>query len=234
MGLSSTLSQLYACSKDAIMINVDHSVCLMLGTSFDPAYFLHIQTLPAHLDPDSNVLATSDLQLLLHRHLKVPSPRGIVRFQPISPDFVSTQGTTFSQLARPPPAPVPARAQSAQPPAAPRAEILVNPAIPPSDSANNVLLGQIETMSQAGSVRGVSPAAPPSRRAYSPTKDWHGPASARRYRSENLGRSEEDDTGYSDETDSEAGSAAEPPPAIARAREAGGSKRRSFFGILGR
>lgn len=194
--LSTLLSQLYSCSQDVILINVEHSVCLLLGSSFDPAYFLHISTIPEQLSAQANRYNTNEIQKSLQRLLKVPSNRGIVRFQPISGDNVGTRNTTVSELnsrgprnhlrhTRP-------QSRGADTIAS-IASFNNNPLMPSSASAYDVLTEQIASMSDIGgsSIRsgGSSPERHPS-----PSRDWYDhhhdtygrPQQRRRIHSDNL------------------------------------------------
>ncbi|KAF2148330.1 hypothetical protein K461DRAFT_60988 [Myriangium duriaei CBS 260.36] len=171
--LSSLLAQLYACTQEAIMINIDHSVCLMLGSSFDPAYFLHLSTVPVHMDRHSNGYNTNEIQRFLHRILKVPGHRGMVRFQPISEDNVGTKNTTVTNLNQRLSRPRSRRARTHS-----RANTMTsltshynNPIIPSSASAHDVLNEQITSLSDKGGSSIRSGISSHSKQNVSPTRD---------------------------------------------------------------
>lgn len=181
--LSSLLTQLYVCSQESIMINLDHSVCLMLGSGFDPAYFMHISTTPRQMDLHANGVNTNEIQKFLHRMLKVPAHRGIIRFQPMSEDNVGTKGTTVTNLN----AHIsPERNRRIRPQSrggdntASFVSQSKNPTLPTTFFAHSILDEQIMTMSERGDSSIRSGMTSHSRRDTSPPQDEHRSSPARR------------------------------------------------------
>ncbi|PNS15142.1 hypothetical protein CAC42_8143 [Sphaceloma murrayae] len=149
--LSNLLAGIYFCSQDGIIINVDHSACLMMAASFDPAYMLTITTTPDQLDFDVNNTNTTQIQRLMHQILSVPAHRGLLRFQPILEENVGTAGGTVAHLNHRTPRHLYDARRAVSP--GPENEGFgiangTNPAAPPPALANKVLRQQISSMSE--------------------------------------------------------------------------------------
>lgn len=83
------------------MINVDHSACLLLAGSFEPAYILTITTLPSQLQPTTNKRNAALIQSFMADILSVPPERGVLRFKPIPEENLATNGVTiFGEMER--------------------------------------------------------------------------------------------------------------------------------------
>jgi hypothetical protein len=99
--MSYTLSQRYSRPESSIMVNVDHSACLLLAGSFEPAYILTISALPSQLQPVTNKRNSALIQSFMAEILAVPPERGILRFHPILEENLATNGTTvFGEIER--------------------------------------------------------------------------------------------------------------------------------------
>ncbi|KAF4550714.1 Hypothetical protein D9617_16g015030 [Elsinoe fawcettii] len=149
--LSQLLARIYFCAQDGIMINVDHSACLMLASSFDPAYMLTITTTPNQLEYDINVTNTIEMQRLMHQVLSVPTHRGLVRFQSILEENVGMTGSTVAHLNHRTPRQLYDARQAISPGLEndePGLANGFNPMAPPPSSANKVLRQQISSMSE--------------------------------------------------------------------------------------
>ncbi|GAB7353152.1 hypothetical protein MBLNU459_g3686t1 [Dothideomycetes sp. NU459] len=92
--MSYHLSTRYSRSESSIMINVDHSACLLLAGSFEPAYILTISALPSQLQPTTNKRNAALIQSFMADILSVPPERGILRFKPIPEENLATNGAT--------------------------------------------------------------------------------------------------------------------------------------------
>lgn len=77
------------------MVLVDHSACLLLSGSFDPAYILTITALSSQLQPTSNKRNAALIQSFMADIISVPSERGIVRFAAIPEENYAINGTTL-------------------------------------------------------------------------------------------------------------------------------------------
>lgn len=86
----------YAKPQASVMITIDHSTCLLLGATFEPAYILAITALPSELQPESNRQNISQIQSFMGDILGVSPERGIVNFVATSPENYGTNGTTIS------------------------------------------------------------------------------------------------------------------------------------------
>lgn len=93
--LSHHLAARYARSDSAIMIQVDHSVCLALGGTFDPCYILNLTTGPSQMGPIMNRRNAALIQSFLADILGVPAERGVVKFQPSPEENFAYNGTTL-------------------------------------------------------------------------------------------------------------------------------------------
>ncbi|THX81793.1 hypothetical protein D6D04_03887 [Aureobasidium pullulans] len=99
--MSYNLSQRYSRPESSIMVNVEHSACLLLAGSFEPAYILTITALPSQLQPVTNKRNSALIQSFMADILAVPPERGILRFQPIAEENLATNGTTvFGEIER--------------------------------------------------------------------------------------------------------------------------------------
>ncbi|KAL8641432.1 MAG: hypothetical protein Q9228_001751 [Teloschistes exilis] len=92
--LSQHLSQRYRRPLSSIFITLNHSECLLFAGSFDSAYILTITALPAHLQPVTNKRNAAMIQTFMSDSLGVSPDRGIIRFNPISEEYLAHNGTT--------------------------------------------------------------------------------------------------------------------------------------------
>lgn len=93
---SDHLAQRFQRSTSAIVLSLVHSACLIYGGSFDPAYILTISALPSFVQASTNKRNAALIQAFLAGALRVPEPRGIVRFCAIVEDNLATNGMTVS------------------------------------------------------------------------------------------------------------------------------------------
>jgi len=77
------------------MITVNHSACLLLGGSFEPAYVLTITALPSQIQPATNKRNAALVQSFMSDVLSVSADRGIVRFHAIEEYNLATNGRTM-------------------------------------------------------------------------------------------------------------------------------------------
>ncbi|KAK4972629.1 hypothetical protein LTR28_011998, partial [Elasticomyces elasticus] len=93
--LSYHLSTRFARPESSIMINVDHSACLLLSGSFEPAYILTICALPSLVQPTTNKRNAAMIQSFMSDILSVAPDRGILKFTPIAEENLATDGATM-------------------------------------------------------------------------------------------------------------------------------------------
>lgn len=93
--LSLHLAARYTRPDSAIMVQVDHSVCLALGGNFDPCYILNVTTGPSQMGPVMNKRNAALIQSFMADILSVPPERGIVKFQPVPEENFAYNGTTL-------------------------------------------------------------------------------------------------------------------------------------------
>ncbi|KAK7517867.1 hypothetical protein IWZ03DRAFT_377314 [Phyllosticta citriasiana] len=92
--LSSQLSQRFQRPEASIMISLQHSTCLLLSGSFEPAYVLSITTVPSLVQPVTNKRNAALLQQFLDEILNVTPERGVIRFHPLEEANLATNGRT--------------------------------------------------------------------------------------------------------------------------------------------
>ncbi|OCL06041.1 hypothetical protein AOQ84DRAFT_355678 [Glonium stellatum] len=92
--LSYHLSTRYQRPESSIMITVNHSACLLLSGSFEPAYILTVTALPVQIQPTVNKRNAALIQSFMSDILGVTADRGIVRFQTIPEENLAIGGRT--------------------------------------------------------------------------------------------------------------------------------------------
>jgi hypothetical protein len=93
-GLSHNLSSRYQRPESSILVTLTHSVCLLLGGSFDPAYVMTITALPSQVQPVTNKRNTILLAKLLEESLGVPPVRGLIKFVGVQEENLAFNGKT--------------------------------------------------------------------------------------------------------------------------------------------
>ena len=78
-----------------MMITVNHSACLLLGGSFEPAYILTVTALPVQIQPTINKRNAALIQSFMSDTLGVTPDRGIIRFQTIPEENMAISGRTI-------------------------------------------------------------------------------------------------------------------------------------------
>lgn len=99
--MSYHLSTRFARPESSIMINIDHSACLLLAGSFEPAYILTISALPSQVQPTLNKRNAALIQSFMVDVLSVAADRGIIRFIPVPEANLAINGATvFGEIER--------------------------------------------------------------------------------------------------------------------------------------
>ncbi|OCK81618.1 hypothetical protein K432DRAFT_295092 [Lepidopterella palustris CBS 459.81] len=93
--LSYHLSTRYQRPESSIMITVNHSACLLLGGSFEPAYILTVTALPVQIQPTTNKRNAALIQSFMSDSLGVTPDRGIIKFQTIPEENMAINGRTI-------------------------------------------------------------------------------------------------------------------------------------------
>ena len=78
-----------------MMITVNHSACLLLGGSFEPAYILTVTAVPVQIQPTINKRNAALIQSFMSDTLGVTPDRGIIRFQTIPEENMAISGRTI-------------------------------------------------------------------------------------------------------------------------------------------
>lgn len=90
------LSNRYQRPMSSIVVTLHHGICMLFGSTIDPAYTLTIHTLPSLLQPATNRRNAALIQQHLHETLGVVSTRGHVRFEATPEENVAIAGKTVA------------------------------------------------------------------------------------------------------------------------------------------
>ncbi|MBE7182178.1 MAG: hypothetical protein INR71_13415, partial [Terriglobus roseus] len=93
--LSYHLSTRYQRPESSVAVTINHSACLCLGGSFQPAYILTITALPSLIQPATNKRNAALMQSFMSDVLSVSPDRGIIRFTPIAEESMAINGRTI-------------------------------------------------------------------------------------------------------------------------------------------
>ncbi|KAH7417674.1 Tautomerase/MIF superfamily [Cadophora sp. MPI-SDFR-AT-0126] len=94
--LSYYLSQRYQRPENSIVVTLTHSLCMLFGGNFDPAYTLTISALPSQLQPVTNKRNATLLAQHIQESLQVPPQRGVIKFIAIAEENLANDGKTVS------------------------------------------------------------------------------------------------------------------------------------------
>ena len=92
--LTSQLAQRYSRPNSCIMVQVSHSACLAMGSTFDPCYNLTINSVTSQMGPTMNKRNAALIQGFMADILSVPAERGIIKFSSIPEENLAIGGTT--------------------------------------------------------------------------------------------------------------------------------------------
>lgn len=95
--LSYKLVERYQRPVSSIVVNIQHSGCMLFGGTFEPAYIMHLFALSSQLQPATNRRNVFLLSEHLEEALGVTPPRGLIRFVPLQEENVSFNGQTLAQ-----------------------------------------------------------------------------------------------------------------------------------------
>lgn len=90
------LSNRYQRPMSSIIITLHHGICMLFGSTFEPAYTLTIHALPSLLQPATNKRNAILIQQHLHETLGVVSTRGHIRFEATPEENVAIGGKTVA------------------------------------------------------------------------------------------------------------------------------------------
>jgi hypothetical protein len=90
------LSNRYQRPMSSIIITLHHSICMLFGSTFEPAYILTIHALPSLVQPATNKRNAILIQQHLHETLGVISTRGHIRFEATPEENVAIGGKTVA------------------------------------------------------------------------------------------------------------------------------------------
>ncbi|KAI1173908.1 Tautomerase/MIF [Nemania sp. FL0916] len=90
------LSNRYQRPVSSIVVTLHHGICVLFGSTFEPAYTLAIHALPSLLQPATNRRNATLIQQHLHETLGVVSARGYIRFEGTPEENVAIGGRTIA------------------------------------------------------------------------------------------------------------------------------------------
>ncbi|KAI0118617.1 Tautomerase/MIF [Nemania sp. FL0031] len=90
------LSNRYQRPMSSVVITLHHGICMLFGSTFEPAYILTIHALPSLFQPATNRRNAALIQQHLHETLGVVSTRGYVRFEATPEENVAIGGKTVA------------------------------------------------------------------------------------------------------------------------------------------
>lgn len=96
MVIAEHLSNRYQRPMSSIIITLHHGICMLFGSTFEPAYTLTIHALPSLLQPATNKRNAILIQQHLHETLGVVSTRGHIRFEATPEENVAIGGKTVA------------------------------------------------------------------------------------------------------------------------------------------
>ncbi|KAI0859095.1 Tautomerase/MIF [Xylaria cubensis] len=94
--LACHLSNRYQRPVSSIIVTIQHGVCMLFGSTFEPAYTLSILALPSLLQPATNRRNAILTQRHLYETLGVAPTRGFVRFEAIPEENIAIGGKTLA------------------------------------------------------------------------------------------------------------------------------------------
>ena len=98
MDLSYILSSRYQRPETSIIITLSHSMCMLFGGNFDPAYSVTITALGSQLQPVTNKRNAALLAKALQESLGVSPERGLIKFTPIAEENMATDSRTVTGM----------------------------------------------------------------------------------------------------------------------------------------
>ncbi|KAF9521965.1 Tautomerase/MIF superfamily [Crepidotus variabilis] len=81
-----------------ISVNVVQSDSLSFAGSFDPAFFLKVESLGDNISPEANVKYTEAYSTFLKDKLSIPNDRGFIFFVDVGKTNIGFKGTTVAVL----------------------------------------------------------------------------------------------------------------------------------------
>ncbi|KAI0400891.1 Tautomerase/MIF [Xylaria palmicola] len=94
--LTCHLSNRYQRPMSSIVVTLHHGICMLFGSTFEPAYTLAIHALPSLLQPTTNRRNAILTQRHLYETLGVDPMRGYVRFEATPEENVAVGGKTLA------------------------------------------------------------------------------------------------------------------------------------------
>jgi hypothetical protein len=96
--LTHHLSIRYSRPISSVVVSLQHSMCLLFGGSFEPAYIMTITTLPDQVLAVMNKRNVALFQAHLQQALRVSPTRGVVHFVPIAEECLGHGGDTMAPV----------------------------------------------------------------------------------------------------------------------------------------
>ncbi|OJD21322.1 hypothetical protein ACJ73_07338 [Blastomyces percursus] len=93
--LSFNLALIFQRPEASILLYVEHNCCLMLASSYEPAYLVTVSALPCSIAPITNLRHTVLIQAAIFDIFDIPSNRGVIKFESMAEENLATNGSTI-------------------------------------------------------------------------------------------------------------------------------------------
>ncbi|KAG5300433.1 MIF domain-containing protein [Histoplasma ohiense] len=93
--LSLNLSLIFQRPESSILLYVEHNCCLMLASSYEPAYLVTVSALPCSIAPITNLRHTVLIQTAILDIFNIPGNRGVIKFESMAEENFATNGSTI-------------------------------------------------------------------------------------------------------------------------------------------
>ncbi|OJD19618.1 hypothetical protein AJ78_00475 [Emergomyces pasteurianus Ep9510] len=93
--LSFNLALIFQRPEASILLYVEHNCCLMLASSYEPAYLATVSALPCSVAPITNLRHTVLIQAAMFDIFDIPGNRGVIKFESMAEENFATNGSTI-------------------------------------------------------------------------------------------------------------------------------------------
>ncbi|OAX77050.1 hypothetical protein ACJ72_08655 [Emergomyces africanus] len=93
--LSFNLALIFQRPETSILLYVEHNCCLMLASSYEPAYLATVSALPCSIAPITNLRHTVLIQAAIFDIFDIPGNRGVIKFESMAEENFATNGSTI-------------------------------------------------------------------------------------------------------------------------------------------
>ncbi|PGG99705.1 hypothetical protein GX51_06157 [Blastomyces parvus] len=93
--LSFNLALIFQRPEASILLYVEHNCCLMLASTYEPAYLVTVSALPCSIAPITNLRHTVLIQAAIFDIFDIPGNRGVIKFESMAEENLATNGSTI-------------------------------------------------------------------------------------------------------------------------------------------